>query len=273
MSTRAAKVSADVPALLAPGEPAAAEFVNPAGRAPFLLICDHAHVRVPRALDNLGLEEAVLRRHIGWDIGAGEVARRLATRFDAPLVLSGYSRLVIDCNRALDDPTSIPEISEDVIIPGNRGLGEAAKAARRREAFEPYHAAIDTALARFRERGYVPALISIHSFTPVFKGVERPWHVGVLWRGDGRVAQPLIANLASDPEIMAGDNQPYSGDIALGHSIEHHALATGLPNALIEIRQDLVDTHHGAAAWSERVARALGPVLLDNPGLYALWKG
>jgi predicted N-formylglutamate amidohydrolase len=273
MSTRTAKVSADVPALLAPDEPAAAERVNPEGRAPFLLVCDHAQVRVPRALKSLGLEESVLRRHIGWDIGAAEVARRLSARFDAPLVLSGYSRLVIDCNRALDDPTSIPEISEDVVIPGNRNLTKTAKKARRREAFQPYHDAIDAALDGFAARSHVPAFVAIHSFTPILKGDERPWHVGVLWRGDGRVAKPLIANLAADPDIVAGDNKPYSGEIALGHTVEHHALTRGLPNALIEIRQDLIDTQHGAAAWAERVARALEPVLLDNPGLYTAWKG
>jgi predicted N-formylglutamate amidohydrolase len=268
MTQRAVKMGAGLPALLAAGEPAPFEVVNPEGAAPFLIVCDHAEARVPAALDCLGLDEAVVQRHIGWDIGASEVARRLSHRFDAPLVLSGYSRLVIDCNRELDDPTSIPEIADGVIIPGNRALHPRAVEARQAQIFHPYHTAVRAVLKRFAERGHAPGVISMHSFTPVFRGDERPWHVGVLWNQDPRIPQPFITNLQADPDIAVGDNKPYSGQDEYGYSISNHAEAHGLPHVLIEVRQDLIDTHHGAAAWSERVARALGPALLDDPGIY-----
>ena len=247
--------------------------VNAEGQAPFLIICDHASCTVPRALNGLGLEEPVIRRHIGWDISAAEVARRLSTRFDAPLVMSRYSRLVIDCNRELDDPTSIPSISDGVIVPGNRDLVEHAVVARRKACFEPYHDAVEATLDRFRARGHAPAVISMHSFTPVFKGDERPWHVGILWNQDHRVPVPLIAELAKDGDIMVGDNEPYSGKDVYGFSIMHHAEDHGFPHVLVEIRQDLIDTHHGAAAWSERLARALTPVLLGDGNIYSVWQG
>jgi predicted N-formylglutamate amidohydrolase len=268
MSERAVKMSGGLPSLLAADEAAPFEAVNPEGAAPFLITCDHASVRVPAALERLGLDEAVLQRHIGWDIGAAEVARRLSRRFDAPLVLSGYSRLVIDCNRELDDPTSIPEISDGVIIPGNRALHPRAVEARQAQLFQPYHNAIRAALKRFADSGRTPGLISMHSFTPVFKGDERPWHIGVLWNKDPRIPKPFIANLARDPDIVVGDNKPYSGQDEYGYTIHNHGEAHGFPHVLIEVRQDLIDTQHGAAAWSERVARALGPALLDDLGIY-----
>ena len=255
-------------ALLTPDEPAACEIVNPGGAAPFLLVCDHASVLVPRALDGLGLDEAIRARHIGWDIGAGEVARRLSARFDAPLVLSGYSRLVIDCNREFDDPTSIPTISDGIEIPGNRAIGAAQAEARQRTFFAPYHDAIEAAIAGFRARDHAPAVISVHSMTPIFEGEERPWEVCVLWNKDPRVAAPFLENLRGDGDIIVGDNEPYSGRDDYGYTIRHHAEDPGLPHILMEIRQNLIDTNHGAARWSERVARALGPALLDDRSIY-----
>jgi len=268
MSERAVRMSAGRPALLGEDEPAPFEVVNPGGAAPFLLLCDHASARVPAALEFLGLDAAVVRRHIGWDIGAAEVARRLSRRFDAPLVLSGYSRLVIDANRELDDPTSIPEISDGVVIPGNRALHPRAVEARQAQLFQPYHNAVRAALKRFTDAGRAPGVISMHSFTPVFRGDERPWQVGVLWNADPRIPKPFIANLAADPDIAVGDNEPYSGQDEYGYSISNHAEAHGFPHVLVELRQDLIDTQHGAAAWSERIARALGPALLDDPSIY-----
>ncbi|MHA1536965.1 MAG: N-formylglutamate amidohydrolase [Alphaproteobacteria bacterium] len=255
-------------ALLASDEPPAFEIVNPDGAAPFLLICDHASALVPRALGGLGLDEAVRTRHIGWDIGAAELARRLSARFDAPLILSGYSRLVIDCNREFDDPTSIPIVSDGVEIPGNRAIGAAQAAARQRLFFAPYHDAIEARIARFRGAGHAPAVISMHSMTPVFEGQERPWEVCVLWNQDPRVAVPFLENLHGDGGIAVGDNQPYSGREDYGYSIRHHAEDPGLPHILIEVRQDLIDTNHGAAHWSERVARSLGPALIEKRSIY-----
>ncbi len=256
--------------LLAAGEPDPVEVhVAPASRV--ILTCDHASNRVPRSLAGLGLSKDVLARHIGWDIGAAAVTRRLAPRLDASAVLSGYSRLVIDCNRDPDDPSSIPTRSDDVAVPGNRDLAAAARAARRTTIFEPYHAAIARLIDAALARGTAPALISVHSFTPSLGGRARPWHVGVLWDGDGRIAAPLLAALRSDATLVVGDNEPYSARHPAGYTVRHHALARGLPHVAIEIRQDEIGDDSGAAAWAERLAGALTPILADA-ALYRLWQ-
>ncbi len=249
--------------LLAADDPPPFEIVHPERRAPLLIICDHASRAIPRALGRLGLDDAVLLRHIGWDIGAAQVTRRLAELLDAPAVLCGYSRLVIDCNRGLGDPTSIPEVSDGVAVPGNVGLTPAARVARVDGIFRPYHAAIEAQLADFAERGVVPVLFSVHSFTPVMNGVARPWHVGVLWDKDPRVPVPLIAELAAaDPRRVVGDNEPYSErEAPAGYSVRTHAVPAGLPHAGVEIRQDLIDTAAGAVEWADALAAALKPVL------------
>ena len=243
-------------------DPPPVELCHGAGAAPVLLTCDHASRRVPAALDQLGLTEAVIARHIGWDIGAAAVTRRLAPLLDAPAVLAGYSRLVIDCNRHPEDASSIPAESDGTAIPGNAGLDDAARRARRTALFEPYHAAIDAQLARIAKTGLAPAVISVHSFTPQMKGFARPWHVGVLWDEDGRIATPLLAALSAelDPAIV-GDNQPYSAREPVGYTQRHHAFERGLPHVAIELRQDLVADEAGAAAWAERLARVLAPIL------------
>jgi len=248
--------------LLGPDDPPPFEILHPAGRAPLLIICDHASRAMPRALGQLGLDETLLMRHIGWDIGAAEVTRRLAALLDAPAVLCGYSRLVIDCNRGLGDPTSIPEESDGVRVPGNVGPTPAARVARVDGIFRPYHAAIEAQLAVFAERGIVPVVFSVHSFTPVMDGFARPWHVGGLWDKDPRVPVPLIAELAAaDPRRIVGDNEPYSAREPAGYSIRTHAEPAGLPHAAVEIRQDLIDTPAGAAQWADALAAALTPIL------------
>jgi predicted N-formylglutamate amidohydrolase len=249
-------------ALLGPDDPPPFDILHPERRAPLLIICDHASRAMPRALGRLGLDETLLMRHIGWDIGAAEVTRRLAALLDAPAVLCGYSRLVIDCNRGLGDPTSIPEESDGVAVPGNVGLTPAARVARVDGIFRPYHAAIEAQLAAFAERGIVPVVFSVHSFTPVMTGFARPWHVGVLWDKDPRVPVPLIAELAAaDPRRIVGDNEPYSAREPSGYSIRTHAEPAGLPHAAVEIRQDLIDTPSGAAQWADILAAALAPIL------------
>ena len=250
--------------LLGPGDPPAAEIVNPAGGTPLLFLCDHASNAIPEALARLGLDESILRLHVAWDIGAAEVARRLAARFDAPLVLSGYSRLVVDCNRRPGHPASIPAESDGVTIPGNRRLDDDAVERRRAACFQPYHDAIDRMLAGFAARGVVPAVLSVHSFTPVFGGATRPWHAGVLWNRDPRIPTPLLAALRADPRIVVGDNEPYDARDDHGYSMKRHAEAAGLPHALIEIRQDLIDTRHGAEDWAYRIGDALSPILADG---------
>lgn len=252
------------PALLAPDDPAPYEILRPGAGGRVLLICDHASRVVPTSMNGLGLDDSVLRRHIGWDIGAGEVARRLAGLLDAPAVLGGFSRLVIDNNRSLDDPTSIPEISDGVLIPGNRGITGAGRAARVRQIFEPYHDAIEDMIERLSAGGVPPVILSVHTFTPVMRGVERPWHFGVLWTRDPRVARPLIERLGDGPGVVVGDNEPYSARDGYGFSMERHAAERGYPHALIELRQDLIDTPKGAAFWTERLHRALLDVLADE---------
>lgn len=256
--------------LLAPDEPRPYELFNGAGKAPLLLLCDHATRFIPRALRGLGLDEAALARHIAWDIGIAEVTRLLARRLDAPAVLSHFSRLIVDPNRRLDNPTLMPEISDGTVVPGNRDLGEAARRARVDSFFRPYHDAIDAQLdamvAAGKTAGQVPALVSMHSFTPVMHGVARPWEIGILWNRDPRLPRPLMERLRAEG-LTVGDNEPYSGADGHGYTQHTHGDRRGLANVLIEVRQDLIDTQQGAARWAERLGAALESVLAD-PVLY-----
>jgi predicted N-formylglutamate amidohydrolase len=258
-------------ALIGPDDPPPFEIVNHAGACRALLICDHAGRAIPKALGSLELDEAALWRHIAWDIGIADVTRSLSRLLDAPAVLSGYSRLVIDCNRRLGDPTSIAQESDGVRVPGNCGLTAADRAARAAACFHPYHQAIDRLIEGRMRAGLVPAIISMHSFTPVMNGFERPWHVGILWNRDPRLPVPLMERLAREPGICVGDNEPYTGRDEHGYSIYVHGQDLGLPHVLIELRQDLIDTHHGAEAWAERLAAVFAELLADE-GLYRIEK-
>ncbi len=239
--------------LLGEGDPLAFEIVNPDGAGRAILIADHAGRAIPRSLGSLGLDATDLARHIAWDIGIGDVTRSLARHLDAPAVLAPYSRLVIDPNRRLGDPTSIAQGSDGVAIPGNRGLDPRARQARAREIFEPYHAAVARLIESRRRARLDPALISMHSFTPVMNGFERPWQIGILWNRDGRLPVPLLRRLAATG-LCVGDNEPYSGRDEHGYSIYVHGQDIGLAHVLIEIRQDLIDTRHGAEGWAARLA-------------------
>lgn len=257
------------PALLGPEDPPPFEVVNGDGAAPLLLLCDHASNVVPRALDGLGLSHADLHRHIAWDIGAAEVSRILSARFDAPLVQAGYSRLVADCNRDADDPTFIVEVSEDTVISGNRGLSVEEVAARVDACYWPYHRAVEAVRQSMMARGPVPAVVSVHSFTPVFKGRERPWHIGILWNRDPRLAVPLMDALAENGHVVVGDNKPYSARDEYGYSIRAHGAGHGLPQVLVELRQDLLEEHESLRNWAGLLGDALACVL-DDPELYAV---
>jgi predicted N-formylglutamate amidohydrolase len=247
--------------LLEADEPPPAELFNEGGNAPTLLLCDHAGRRVPKALGDLGVDAAGFERHIAWDIGAAEVARRLAVRLDAPLVYANYSRLVADVNRRPDDPTCMPEVSDGTNVPGNCNLSAALRQARIDAVHEPYHRLVDERLRLIRAKA-VPAVISVHSFTPVWKGVERPWHIGVLWNRDGRLARPLMKRFA-ELDVVVGDNEPYSGQDEHGYTLPRHVEKVGIPHVLLEVRQDLIDTRKGAEEWSEKLYSALGPLLVD----------
>ncbi len=248
--------------------PAAYELLNPDARTPVLLVCDHASNRIPRRYADLELNpELLASNHVAWDIGAAAVTRHLATRFNCPAVLNGYSRLLIDANRQPGDPTSIPVVSDGIEIPGNREVDDAEADFRLETFFWPYHHAITHALAQLWRHGPAPALVSIHSFTPLFSGLHRPWHIGVMWNHDPRVAQPLIAWLRErHHELCIGDNEPYSGRDT-GFTVDHHAGAAGLPHVAVEVRQDLITEPIDQAYWAGLLGEALEAVL-SNASLH-----
>jgi predicted N-formylglutamate amidohydrolase len=255
--------------LLAPDEPPAVTVLNAAGSAPILFLCDHASARVPRSLDQpeaggFGVSPEDRQRHIAYDIGAAAVTRLLSDRFEAPAILSGYSRLVLDLNRALEDGTSIPPVSDGTIIPANQHLSADARLVRAAALYYPYHDTIIEMLEGLKARGTSPAIISLHSCTPVLAGVKRPWHIGVLWNQDGRIALPLMRALEAEGNLIVGDNQPYSGRDHDSHTIHRHAEARGLPHVLLEIRQDLISDDAGIRAWADRLTRVLRPILLGG---------
>lgn len=245
--------------LLKPNEPRSVEVAHRAARSVFVLTCDHASHRIPAALGSLGVPAAERLRHIAWDIGALAVAQGLAAVLDGVLISSGYSRLVMDVNRSPSRHDAIPTLSEATAIPGNVGLSAADRAMRQREIFEPYHAAIDQLLTARLVAGQATMYVAIHSFTPVYQGTVRPWHVALLSNRDRRVAEVLLAALACDPTLCVGDNIPYRVTDEGDYGIPVHAEGRGLPHVLIEIRQDEITTHAGQQQWISRLA----PLLLS----------
>ncbi len=246
------------------------EVHRPGGRSPLLLLCDHAGRLVPDGLDRLGIDESELARHIGWDIGAARVTYGLARLLDAPAVLCHASRLLIDPNRRPWTPTSIPAEVDGTVVPGNRDLSPEEVRRRIRRYWLPYHRTVARAIARFRARGIVPVLIAVHSFTPRLNGgAPRPWHVGVLWRDDDRLAAPVLAALRARGDLVVGDNEPYSGRFHFGYTIEFHAQRTGLPHVMFELRQDLVAEPAGADYHARVLAEALRAPL-SRPELYRI---
>jgi len=243
--------------LLEADEPPAVSVYNGNGTSAFLLVTDHAGNKIPRSLAALGVSEAERARHIAWDIGIAGVGRFLADALDATLIQQNYSRLVIDCNRPLDAVSSIPEISEYTAIAGNVGLSAESRSVRARKIFQPYHECIEAELDRRRQAGRAVALISLHSFTPVFKGTTRPWHAGVLYNRDPRFAHRLMALLSADKDLFVGDNAPYTVTDASDYTIPVHAERRGLQHVLIEIRQDSIGEEAGQRAWARRLARLL----------------
>jgi predicted N-formylglutamate amidohydrolase len=245
------------PPLLAADEAEPVSVRNPGGASPLLLVADHAGVASPRALGRLGVSASEWERHIAYDIGIAGLGDRLADALDATLIRQNYSRLVIDCNRPLEAPTSIPEISEITPIPGNVGLTADARAERARAIFAPYHQRIEHEIESRRRTGRLAALLALHSFTPIFKGQARPWHVALLSNRDRRLADRLIALFKQEPGLVVGDNEPYFVSDATDYTIPVHGERHGLPHALIEIRQDLIADESGQQQWAERLARLL----------------
>ena len=237
---------------------------NEAGRSPFFLTCDHYGRLIPRVLGDLGLPESELKRHIAWDIGIAGVAESLSQQLDAHLIVQRYSRLVIDCNRPPHVASSIPLISEATTIPGNEGLSREAAAVRRAEIFDPYHRRIDEIIDARREAGMPTLLVSLHSFTPVYAGIARPWHIGTLYHRDTHLAPLLLKLLRGERDLVVGDNEPYAVADDTDYTIPVHAEARGLINTGIEIRQDLISDPADEQSWADRLARILaeiGPLL------------
>jgi predicted N-formylglutamate amidohydrolase len=230
--------------------------LRPDGASRFVFLCDHASNHVPEELCGLGVSTEDLERHIGWDIGAAGVTKVLSQHFDAPAILCGVSRLVMDCNRQLDAPDLIPEVSDGTFIHGNLGMDAAARAERIERWFRPYHDAVEAVLA-----GRVgTVLVSIHSMTPSMRGVARPWQIALSSYLDRSLADPVLAALRAPGDVVVGDNQPYDLDPAVDFSVPYHALRRGLPHIQVEFRQDEIADEDSQRLWALRFARALSVV-------------
>ncbi len=252
--------------LLLPDDPSAWEIANAHGAGSAVVVCDHASNRIPSRLNRLGLSAATLASHIAWDPGAVEVARRLIELLDAPLIASGYSRLVIDCNRPLTSEESIASTSARVAVPGNQAIGAADRALRTAALFHPYHRAIAGVLDRRTADGRPSLLLSLHSFAPVLNGKRRPWQVGFAYGRDSRLALLLLDAFARHGGLVVGHNEPYTVEDTTDYTLPIHGERRGLPHVLIEIRQDMLTTAAACAGWAELLAAAYRqsePLLLN----------
>ena len=239
--------------------------VNGNQAAGVILLCDHARNTLPPQYGALGLPAGEFQRHIAYDIGGEGVTLGLARRLGATALLTHYSRLLIDPNRGLDDPTLIMKLSDGAIVPGNRDIDAAEREWRIAQYYLPYHTAITREIDSLIAARIRPILVSIHSFTPFWKGIPRPWHAGILWDRDGRLPRLLLEGLRADSALIVGDNEPYHGALE-GDTMNVHGTKRGLAHALIEIRQDLIADQSGVDEWVDRLALILEPVMKE-PGL------
>jgi predicted N-formylglutamate amidohydrolase len=231
--------------------------------AGLLLLCDHARNTIPDDYGALGLPADQLERHIAYDIGAEAVTRILAQKLGAPAICTRFSRLLIDPNRGLDDPTLIMRISDGAVVPGNRRLDDAERDRRVRRYYEPYHLRIDGLIEQCVAAGVPPVLLSVHSFTESWKGTPRPWHAAILWDRDYRFSVPLLEALRAEAGIAVGENEPYDGKLA-GDCMWQHGTRRGLAHTIVEVRQDLIRSPEGQRAWGERLAAAVQSVFARN---------
>jgi len=239
------------------------EIVPGPASAGLVVLCDHASNYLPPEYGTLGLPESELERHIAYDIGAAGVVRALAASLGAPAVLSHFSRLLIDPNRGADDPTLIMRLSDGAIIPANRHLDQAERDRRVDRWYRPYHAAVTSVVDACLATGPAPTLLSIHTFTPSWKGAPRPWEVGILWDKDPRLADALLEGFRADKSLTVGDNQPYTGQLE-GDCMWQHGTQRGLAHAIVEVRQDLLATEEGQHAWADRIAAVMRQIILDH---------
>ena len=243
--------------LLYPWEPSAVVFKRESGISPFVFLCDHSGRRIPARLNDLDMSQDDLKRHIAWDIGIEGVGRELSSHFDACLIMQPYSRLVIDCNRRPGSETSILAVSDSTRIPGNQLLSADDVAMRVREIFDPYHRKISSHLDGRRDAGRPTILVSLHSFTPVYADIPRPWHAGVLYNRNPDVSLAMFQLLDAERDIVVGNNEPYSVTDETDYSIPVHGEQRGLPHLTLEIRQDLIANKAGQTTWAARLARLL----------------
>ena len=231
------------------------------GRGPIVLICEHASRLIPDQFDALGLSPSDQARHIAWDLGALGLAGELSEMLDAPLVHATYSRLLLDLNRPIDATDSIVESSEGTAVPGNVGLDAAQRELRQRRIYAPFHAELDALVDRRIGTGLPTCVVSIHSFTPRYHGIDRPWHVGVISRHDRSLADALLAALRAEPGLCVGDNLPYGPQDGVFHSVERHGEARGLRGAMIEVRNDMLDDAQARTRWAQTLRRTLEAAL------------
>lgn len=247
-------------------EPAAFVLENPEGTSAVLVVCDHANNRVPASLDNLGMSDEERDMHIAWDPGTQDIGRYLGRKLQAQVLLAQYSRLVVDLNRGHNHKECMRDVSDHVAVPGNRNLSPAARKQRLEEIYWPYHNEIDRLIDDRLSEGVIPLLMSIHSFTPRMDGFDRPWHIGVLWNREAGLARQLVENLrAQNPDIVVGENEPYSliGHVGGKDTVQRHAEDRDLPYIIVEFRQDLVRTREGAEEWAEIFLKAVRPIIED----------
>jgi len=229
-----------------------------------VILGDHAMNRLPARYAGLGLPETAFARHIAYDIGIEGLCRRLSAKLGVPAVLAGFSRLLIDPNRGEDDPTLIMKISDGAIVPGNHPISKEEWQSRIEAFHRPYHKAVsETIEAVARASGRAPLVFSLHSFTPAWKGVPRPWHASVLWDSDPRAVHPLIAKLKAESGLVIGDNEPYDGALR-GDTLYRHCMVSGIPHALLEVRQDLIADERGIEEWAERLAPIFAAINADE---------
>jgi predicted N-formylglutamate amidohydrolase len=231
--------------------------LRPKGEGRFLFFCDHASNRVPAELDNLGLPESELSRHIAWDIGAAGVTAELSDIFDSPAILCRTSRLVVDCNRQLDARDLIPEVSDGTIVPGNHSLSADARRLRIEQWFDPYHSAIEAVIADREARGVASIAVSIHSMTACLAGGERPWQIALSSHRDRTLVEPVLDALRRPGDVTVGDNEPYDLDPAVDYSTPFHAMRRNMPCLQVEFRQDEIADVAGQLSWARRFAVAL----------------
>lgn len=231
--------------------------LNPLGKSQIVLVCEHASCRIPRSLGTLGLSESDLGRHFAWDIGAESVARKLSAALDSPLILQRYSRLVYDCNRPPESPDAMPVMGELTPIPGNEGLSARQRLERIESIYRPFHAAVSAVLDARAAGERLAILVTIHSFTPVFKGNRRNLHLGILHDRDSRFADRMLSVLGRTSDVVVRRNEPYGPKDGVCHTLNLHAGVRGLLNVMIEIRNDLIETENGQTEWAERLAKNL----------------